>query len=135
MLVRMLVGERTVRAEGAGWVVGVVHARPQIGVVEPLVLVVEAEGVAYLLAHHKLPPGGRVVLRHREVRVVHLSRALRDVFAAYPDLSEAEPVVLAILCVADLDPPPSRIACRATGSAGDDIRVQYGRYTPVGRGL
>src|SRR5215208_3603978 len=126
MLVRMLVGERTVRAEGAGWVVGVVHARPQIGVGVILVLVVEAEGVAYLLAHHKLPPGGRVVLCGVEVRIVDLGSARHDVLAAvYPDLSKAEPVVLAIRRVADLDPPSRRTANSRVLFPVDNPRVEH----------
>src|SRR5919112_1623896 len=126
MLVWVLVGERTVRAEGAGWVVGVVHARTQIGVGLILVLVVEAEGVAYLLAHHHVSPCSRVVLRGVEVSIVDLGSACRDVAAAaYPDLSEAEPPVRTIRGVADLDPTISRTASRVTCGGFVDRGVQH----------
>jgi hypothetical protein len=135
MLVWVQVGEGAVRAGKPGRVVGVVHARPEIGVVEDLVLMVEAEGVADFLAHHHLPPRGRVVLSGAEIRIVDLGSALHDVAAAVdPDLSEAEPVVLAIRCVADLDPPTCRTACSRVPCTGDDRRVQHARIAPVGRG-
>src|SRR5215218_2323709 len=138
MRIRLLVGEGAVRAGLPAWVVGVVHAGPEIGVVEVLVLMVEAEGVADLLAHYHLSPRGRVVLRGVEVSIVDLGSALHDVAAANPDLSQAEPAVGAIRCVADLHPPTCRTASgRVTV---DDRRAQHSsarasaRIAPVGRG-
>src|SRR5215208_6712550 len=132
MLVWVLVGEGAVRAGKPARVVGVVHARPEIGVVEVLVLMVESEGVAYLLAHHHLPPRGRVVLGGAEIRVIDFGSACRDMLAAAdPDLGEAEPAVLAVRCVADLHPPTRRTASSRTSSPADDRRVQHGRFAPV----
>ena len=139
MLVWVLVGEGAVRAGKPARVVGVVHARPEIGVVEVLILMVEAEGVADLLAHHHLPPRGRVVLSGAEIRIVDLGSALHDV-AANPDLSHAEPAVGAIRCVAHLHPPTCRSASSRVPCTGDDPRVQHAsarasaRIAPVGRG-
>ena len=56
-----------------------------------------------LLADHVLPLRRVVVLRHREVGVVHLRGAPGDVAAGQPDLRHAEPAVLAVLAVAGLD--------------------------------
>src|SRR5919112_693950 len=125
MLVWVLVGERTVRAEGAGWVVGVVHARPEIGVGVVLILVVEAEGMADLLTHHHVSPSGRVVLCAVEICIVDFGSTLHNVATADPDLGQAEPAVGAILIVAYLHPPTTRTAVASLGFAGDDCRVQH----------
>src|SRR5829696_43225 len=101
VLVGMLVGGRVTR---------VVHARPEVSIVEVLVLVVQPQGVADFLAHHQVPPGGGVVLRGVEVRIVDLGGALRDVLTAYPDLGESQPAVVAVLPVADLHAPTLRMA-------------------------
>src|SRR5215213_3215780 len=125
MRIGVLVREGAVRAGKPARVVGVVHARPEIGVVEDLVLMVEAEGMADLLTHHQVSPGGRVVLCGFEIRVVDLGSALHNVATVDPDLCYAEPAVGAIPIVADLHPPTSRTAVASAGFTGDDRRVQH----------
>src|SRR5215207_563181 len=125
MLVGMLVG---------GGVISVVHARTEVRVVEDLVLMIEAQSVADLLAHHKVSPGGRVVLWGVEIRIIHLGGALRDVLAANPDLRESQPSVVAVGAVADLYPPTRRTAVLGVGTPCGDRRVQHRGLTPVGGG-
>src|SRR5215211_4658920 len=125
MRIRVLVGESSICAQGAAWVVGVVHARPEIGVVEVLVLMVEAEGVADLLTHYHVSPSGRVVLFAFEICIVDFGSTLHDVATVDPDLGYAEPAVGAISIVADLHPPTTRTAIASAGFTGDDRRVQH----------
>src|SRR5919112_3960116 len=131
MLVRVLVARIGCRgtARTTVRIVGVIHARTQVRVVVALVLVVEAEGVTDLLAHYQVPPRGLVVLRGIEVRVVQLGRGLRDVLAANPDLSDAQPAILAVGTVADLHPPTRRTAGIRVGLPRNDPRVKHRRLT------
>src|SRR6266508_2098697 len=103
--VRGLVARAVVEGGPADWlhaalrVARVVHAGVDVPVVEVLVLVVEAEGVADLLAHHVLLLG-----RPHGVRVVHFCDALRDVaIRPDPDLRNAQPAVEAVGRVAHSD--------------------------------
>ena len=132
MGVRMLVAELVFNC--AVWVVRVVHARPQVRVVERSVLVIEAECVADLLAHHEVSPRGGVVFRGVKVRVVELGDALRDVEATDPDLSQAEPAVIAVGGGADLHASAGGLAVLRPGHAARDHRgVQHHRLAPIGR--
>src|SRR5215210_4894726 len=133
MAVRMLVARigRRRTANTTVRVIGVVHARPEVRVVGDLILVVEAEGVAELLAHHQLPARRCVVLWGAEVGAVHLGRGLRDVLAAGPYLSDAQPAILAVGTVADLHPPARRTTGLWVSTPGDDPRVKHPRLTPV----
>ncbi len=51
-------------------IVRVIHTRSQIGIVEILVLMIQSQRMANLLARHQVPPCGRVVGRSVEVSVV-----------------------------------------------------------------
>src|SRR5215217_9472028 len=106
-------------------IVSVVHARPEVRGVEVLVLVIETEGVADLLAHHQVPPCSGVVLCGVEVRIVDLGSALRDVLAADPDLGDAKPAVVAVGTVADLYPSTGRTAVLRLSLPGDDPSVKH----------
>ena len=130
MLVGILVCARVVR---------VVHARPQVCIIERLVLVIEAEGVADFLAHHQVSPWGGIVVGGVEVGVVELNSTLRDVAATNPDLSQAEPAVVPVLFTADLHATASWLTRPGFGPARDDHGVQYSRQAPatfrsIGRG-
>src|SRR5262245_47092787 len=103
LVVVVLVGTQVARiAAAAVGITRVVHTGAEIPVVEILVLMIEAEGVADFLTDNELPPGRSVVRGRGKVRVVHPDRALRDVAAAHPNLGDAEPSVVAVSTVADL---------------------------------
>src|SRR5262245_17324255 len=79
----------------------VVHAGIQGAAVSRLM--VETEGVRYLLTHYVLPLIRIVVGGGVEVAVVHLGRALRDVRAVYDvNRGQPEPAVEAVAAVTDL---------------------------------
>lgn len=90
MIVRVLV---------CRWIIGVIHTRTQVSIVEILVLVVQPQRVTYLLTRNQVSPRGRVVSRCVEVGIVQFHRALRNVFAADPNLSYPQPTVIAIRVV------------------------------------
>jgi hypothetical protein len=106
-------------------IAGVVHAGPEVRVVEVFVLVRETEGVPNLLTHDKVLPRRRVVGRRVEVAVVHLGRALRDVDSPCdPDLRDTQPTVKPVRGVADLNAPRLRLAGAGVRGAGDVHRVE-----------
>ena len=80
------------------WVIeriGVIHAGVQVR--PRLVLVSQAPVVPDLLADHVLPVRLRVAVDGiRQVRVVHLGRALGDMAASDPNLGQAKPAVGAV---------------------------------------
>src|SRR5690349_15342140 len=130
VVVRMLVRRRVVR---------VVHAGPEIRIVEILVLMIETPRVSDFLAHHELSPLRCVVAECiRVVRVVQLHRGLRDVVTADPDLRDAEPAVLTVRIVADFHATRGWTApgCGAAGSNKwiDHILVSADRRIPVADG-
>src|SRR6266496_301893 len=103
------------------WVIGVVHARSEIRVIEVRVLVIEAERVADLLAGYEVSPRSSVVLRLVEIVVIQLHSALRDVSAASdPNLGDAEPAGVAVAGIADLHPPVGRSATPRAGAPRHD---------------
>lgn len=99
--IRVLVRARVIR---------IIHTASEVRVVEVRVLVIEAEGVPDLLAHHEIPPRRGVVRRGVEVRVVHLDYPLGDMAATEPDLRQPEPAIGTVLAVADLHAPAGRSA-------------------------
>jgi len=122
VLIRVLVRRRIAR---------VIHAGPERGIVEVLVLVIEPERVTHLLAHYQLSPRRRVVRCGIEIGVVHLDGTLRDVAAADPDLRDAQPAVIAVRAVADLNTSRGRLAVARSRLTGDDERVEHARRAPV----
>src|SRR5262245_40629766 len=129
---RVVVDER--RVVVAVWVgipgvgrASIVHAGVEVRARR--VLVIEAEGVAYLLARDPAAPDRGVVVAGAEVAVVELDRGLRDVVAGRPDRRQPEPAVSAIRRVAELVAPAGRMALATRCLAGTDGRTQG-----VGRG-
>src|SRR3989338_7705455 len=92
MRVRMLIGGRIVR---------IIHACSEVRIAESLILMIKTEGMTNLLTQHKILPCRGVICCGIEVRIIHFDDPLRNVAAAYPDLRDAEPSIIAILPVAD----------------------------------
>jgi len=115
----------------------VVHATSQVRVVGVLVLVIEAEGVADLLAHHQTPVRGGVVLRLIKVRVVDLYVGPTDVVAGGDRYGgDTQPARVAVANVADLDVTGGGVAADpAAERAGHHRRVEHDRGGPVRRRL
>lgn len=94
----------------AGGVVCVVHTRPQVRVVERLVLVIKPESVCEFLAHDEVSPCIRIIFDGFKVSVIQFDRTLCDVKAANPNLRYSEPAGIAVRGSADLYAPAGRPA-------------------------
>src|SRR3989338_6055273 len=112
MFVRWVVARKS--ASTAVRIVRVIHARPKVRVIERSVLVIKAERMRHLLAHHELPPRRSIVfaIRWTEIRIVQLHNTLRDVLATRdPNSRDAEPTVRTIFCVTHFHAAAPRFTC------------------------
>lgn len=101
----------------------IIHASIERGAISGLV--VKTERVAYLLAQNMQLFVRIVVERIVEIRIVDPDGALRDVETAQPNLRDAEPAVVPILTVADLDHAYGRPATRTGTVARHDRGIEH----------
>ena len=123
MLVRVQVGQCTARS-ATFRIVCVIHTSAKIRVVERLVLAGQPEDVTHFLAHHQLPPWCVIVKVLCVVEIVNLYVAFGDLLAFGDiDPGHSQPIVIAVVVVADRD--CSRIGCavQVVGSAARADRI------------
>src|SRR5688500_17655635 len=130
MLVRGIVIASSARA--AIRIVGVIHTRAEIRIIKGLILMVQAEIVCQFLTHYETSPSRRIISWRVEICVVNFGDSLRDVLAAgNPNLSYAQPTVIAVFGITDFDATSCGTAVLWIGSPRDFEKVQYARLIPV----
>src|SRR5262249_14913550 len=111
--------------------VRLMHPWAQIRLAENLILMVHPQRMRHLLAAYEAPPRRCVVFRGLKIGVVELDGSLSDVRTADPDLREAEPAVVAVEGIADLDAARDRLARPRIHLPGRDHQIEYRGGAPV----